>query len=847
MQWRKGMPILSSKTILRLTLTTGFIFVLLIGVAIVSLHVAADRQLRGEAVLARLRANVSQLSVIEYHWRVNGGFVSGLDSRAGEGSGEVRLTRLIDGIRQDALSVQQLTGSGLKGGLIRITDAYIHSIERLRQLYLDKNTVQAFAYDDNNVDNAYTDLGRSLDAIAATLSRRSDAARSIATVGTLFALIIQFAILAYATKRLSNSREKGAALSAQQETLRLSERRLGVLIGNVDAVVSVIDRTGAFTYTSPQTEEIFGFVPSHIDEIAAFEKSTYSVSSVLEREEGETLIQLQLKDGPRDFLLQTRSLFEDPAVKGQVLVWHDVTLKNQAQKAIEEARDSAVRLSKLKSEFLANMSHEIRTPMNGVLGMVDLLLDTELTEIQADYTETVRSCGIALMSLLNDILDFSKLESGRLILEELPLDPAQVVEESADLVRAIAAKKGLELIVAVDDVDWIQADPTRLRQIILNLLSNAVKFTDAGEVVVKVEFLERNEDRAKVRFSVKDSGIGIPEAKLKDVFGAFVQVDGSTTRVYGGTGLGLSISEQLVNVMGGQLKVTSEVGKGSEFSFEIDAPIARPERGLSDTAALRGKSVLIVDDSHTNRNVLADLLTRWGCQIQQASNVEETKKSLAAHKADLIILDNLMPELDGVSLARQLQADGERTPIILLTSVGTPMDLADLRNLGIRQCLSKPARRRDLYQAMIQSMHSPSDSIASNKVEVVGGSMRVLVVEDNIVNQTVARKLLASLGCAVDLASGGFEALEMLNQNIYEVIFMDCLMPDMDGYETTRRLRGSEEYWKRTIPIIALTASAMEGDRQKCLACGMDDYVSKPVTRASLEKALQKWRTESAA
>lgn len=840
---------MSAKWTLRLALSFGFIFILSVGAAIIALHVAADRQLKGEAVLARLRANVAQMSVIEYHWRINGGISPGLDSKAGEGTAEERLALLTTSLKQDSLQIQALTkDSAHGGGLIVSTDAYVRAVERLRSLYLEKNTVLAFAYDDHNVDNAYTSLNAKLDEAEVKLKAASVASRSLASVGTLFALIVQFAILAFATHRLSASREKGAALTAQRQTLQLSERRLGVLIGNVNAVVSVIDREGNFTYTSPQTERYFGFIPGRISDLLDLTNADGgAIVELLEKREGEIEVSLRVGEDWREFLLQSRSLFDDPAVQGQVLVWHDITLTKQAQKAIEEARDTAVHLSKLKSEFLANMSHEIRTPMNGVLGMVDLLLDTELSDIQSDYTETIRSCGTALMSLLNDILDFSKLESGRLILEEIAFDPAQVAEESADLVRAIASKKGLELIVAVDDVQWIYGDPMRLRQVILNLLSNAVKFTSEGEVLVRVQCTATEGSRTRVRFSVKDSGIGIPEEKLHDIFGAFVQVDGSTTRMFGGTGLGLSISRQIVGMMGGELRVTSKIGEGSEFYFEFEAQLTEADKRTPSSGALDGKRVLIVDDSETNLTVLSGLLGRWGCYVEQASDALQALERTNEASYDLIVLDNLMPDVDGIELAKRLQQKGITTPIVLLTSVGAPLDLNEMRSIGVRQCLSKPARRPDLLQALVQSLSEHPEEVQPSPVLQERSHTRVLVVEDNPVNQVVAKKLLSNLGCTVDVASGGGEALELLGQDVYDLVFMDCLMPDLDGYETTRLLRNSEEPWKRSIPIIALTASAMEGDRARCLACGMDDYVSKPVNRAALLKVLERWRLPSAA
>jgi PAS domain S-box-containing protein len=667
-----------------------------------------------------------------------------------------------------------------------------------------------------------------------------------------------------------------------QERLRQAETRYRTLVEGMPAVVYTqeIESSTSAMYMSPQIQTLTGYSPEECKDpdlrwrmVHPDDRERMRAEDDQTGEPGEvfaTEYRVLHRDGRTVWVRNESVLIEEEGSGSRY--WQgfmvDIIQRKRAEEETQKAREAAEAASKAKSEFLANMSHEIRTPMNGVIGMTGLLLDTDLTRDQQEYAETVRSSGDALLTILNDILDFSKIEAGRMEIEILDFDLDTVVEESVGLLAERAHDKGLELASQIEQNVPIalKGDPGRIRQVLVNLLSNAVKFTEKGEVILRARLAEDRQDAAVVRFEIEDTGIGVAQELQKNLFESFSQADASTTRKYGGTGLGLTISKQLVELMGGEIGIESELGKGSTFFFTLSLekqPEGTRQLYLVPRVDLRDLRVLVVDDNETNRKILHHQITTWGMKTGSAEDGPNAIKMLceAANRSesyDVAILDMHMPDMDGLELAQKIKEEPSiaTTKLIMMSSVGGRDVGAEARQVGIEVYLTKPVRQSRLYDAIATAMDTPTEGapapsvvdappidtplVATSALHKPKERPRILIAEDNAVNQKAAAKMLEMLGYRADVVANGLEAIEALSHITYAAVLMDVQMPEMDGYEATAEVRRREEKKDRRTPIIAMTANAMQGDRERALEAGMDDYVPKPVKREELEMIMQR-------
>ncbi len=653
-------------------------------------------------------------------------------------------------------------------------------------------------------------------------------------------------------------------LAQREEALRKANLFQEKLLSTAATAIFTVDTQGHITSINEAFTEATGFTQHEVlgKHCSIFKGDPCQKQCGLFDPDRKTRIlkkhcSISTKDGKRLQILKSADLFHDDEgnVIGGIESFVDVT-------ELVGAREAAEAANMAKGIFLANMSHEIRTPMNGVIGMTELALDTELMPDQREYLEMVKSSADSLLNILNEILDFSKIEAGKMDIVPINFNLRDCLGEIISALALRAEAKGLEIACHVQQnvPDALIGDPGRLRQIITNLAGNAIKFTEKGEVVVRVSMESAGQEDVCLHVVVADTGIGIAEEKQKMIFEAFTQIDGSTTRKYDGTGLGLAISSQLVELMGGQIWVTSEPGKGSEFHFIIhlglqkNAPVAAIEMSQDE---LKNMAVLIVDDNQTNCQILFELVKKWGMVPTQVNNGADALDILRRHKAQgspfsLVLLDAHMPEMDGFMVAREIKTEQNiaKVTVMMLSSAGRRGDGARCEELGITAYLTKPIKPSELLSAIRMSLgmdqlpKEQSQLVTRHLIQESYKNLRILLVEDNPINQKLALHILQRRGYHVDVVNHGQEAIERLEKEKYDLIFMDVQMPVMGGYEATNIIRQREKITGEHIPIIAMTAHAMKGDREETLEAGMDDYISKPINQEMLFKAIERLTQE---
>jgi two-component system sensor histidine kinase/response regulator len=705
---------------------------------------------------------------------------------------------------------------------------------------------------------------RPLDAGVAT-SQAAFESTFLATVATYSLGAALLGVVAWRLRRASQALER-----TESQTAR-AHRALDTILKNIADGVVVADEQGRFLHFNRVAESILGigatdapveqwtahyglFLPDQTTQYPPHElplaramrgETVHDVELFVRNPQKPDGVWLSVNGRPlRD---------EDHTLRGGVVVFRDVTERKKQEAALKEATAAAEMANRAKSEFLANMSHEIRTPMNAVIGMTDLLLDTSLSTVQRDYLTMVKDSGEALLSLINDILDFSKIEAGKLELDRTCFQVREVLGDAMKFLALRARQKGLEVACRIRPSvpDVLEGDPYRLRQLVTNLVGNAIKFTDHGEVVLEVQHEPGDEGEVVLHVIVRDTGIGIPADKQQLIFEAFSQVDASTTRRFGGTGLGLAITARLVSLMGGRIWVESELGRGSRFHFTVrfhTAQDASPQP-LAALESLVGLRVLVVDDNETNRVILHEMLSRWELQPTTVASAAEGLHALQRAQEfqtpfQLVLTDVHMPFVDGFQLTQQIKAlPGLDSPVVLmLTSGDSPGDIERCQEVGAAAYLMKPIKQSELFDAIVAVLarserRSPAAALATPP-QRAERSLRILLVEDSYVNQRLAVGVLSNWGHDITVANNGREAVTAVEQGAFDLVLMDVQMPEMDGLQATAVIREREARVGGHQPIIAMTAHAMKGDKEECLASGMDGYVSKPIRRPELMAAM---------
>jgi two-component system sensor histidine kinase/response regulator len=697
---------------------------------------------------------------------------------------------------------------------------------------------------------------------------------------TLYPILGQQGIerIAIYSRDITNSKRAERALKESKEKYKH-------LIEMMNEGLWIQDEDGIISYVNGRLCEMLGYSSNEMigHRVADFldKPNLEKLQNRMEKRERQGAhaceIEWRCKDERRVWTIVAPSLLYDAdgAFLGSFAVITDITDRKSAEEELRKhrdhleelvkertaalivAREQAEQASRAKSEFLANMSHEIRTPINGIIGMTQLALNTHLTAEQAEYLEAVDTSADALLRLINDILDFSKMEAGKLELISIDFGLRDSIAESMTTLAVQAHTKGLELLYHVPSnvPDALIGDPGRLRQVLLNLVANAIKFTERGEVAVKVELESETDNEIRLHFSIADTGIGVPTEKQKKIFSAFEQADGSTSRKYGGTGLGLAISSELVRLMGGRIWLESEVGKGSIFHFTVSFALQRqvvPLPVFQDLSVLRDLPVLVVDDNATNRRILEETLLQWQ---MKPTIVDSGAAALSAMKSahdegrpfSLVMTDSMMPEMDGFGLVEQINEHPcwAAPTIIMLTSAGERGDAARCMKLGIAAYLLKPIKQSELLFSITRMLRDPLPApsrpslITRHSIRESAQRLQILLAEDNIVNQKLAVRMLEKMGHTVWVAANGREALDILERQKFDLILMDVQMPIMDGLEATRAVREREMTSGEHAPIVAMTAYAMKGDKEKCLDAGMDGYVSKPIDAAELFETIE--------
>ena len=695
---------------------------------------------------------------------------------------------------------------------------------------------------------------------------------SISSLGVLGIVVVTFMLLGLVLIMSLVDRR----FSVQARELESSEHRYRLILETAFAAFVGVDSQGSIVDWNAQAEKMFGWKRSEIlgkpfFELIQFQQDgkpkdvrVFLASIVIASPRNRIETAARNREGrefPVEMAISAVHIGETPLFAAFI---DDLTQRKRTEEEREKARFDAEAASHAKDEFLANMSHEIRTPLNGVIGMTDLALDTDLTPEQREYMQTVKLSADSLLTVINEILDFSKIEAGKVDLEAIDFNLRESMELTLRTLAQRADAKGLELLLdlAPGVSEVVRGDSSRLRQIVVNLVGNAIKFTEHGEVALKVQADGMAGEPHALHFIVSDTGIGIPPEKRKSIFEPFTQADASTTRKYGGTGLGLTISRRLVEIMGGTIWVESDVGRGTQFHFTVQLAASKPNAidlpAAISPETLKGIKVLIVDDNATNRRILLEMLKRWGMmsvavEVGEQALAELSKAHRAGDPYTLILTDQLMPGMDGFALIEKVRQSGEMasTTILMLTSAGHRGDGSRCKDLKVAGYLLKPVRQSELLAAICRAVGARQQNnelplITRYSVQGAGESpvaLRVLLAEDNAVNQKLAGRLLEKRGHSVTVAANGREALKMFEDGKFDLILMDIQMPEMDGLEAVAAIRHVEESQRNRLrtPVIALTAHAMKGDRDRCLAAGMDGYLAKPIRPPELDEILMKY------